>query len=351
MTSTACLRRAGRLAVLGVVAALAAGCGSSGPASSGSSSSSGGSAAPMTMIKMQLSWLPSSQFAGYLVARAKGFYRAAGLDVTIVPGGPNVNDIQSLVSGTADVTVDRTSTLFASVDKGVPVKAVAEFDHESGFWLIAKRSSGITKPADLRGKRIGIFSDDVFEYDAMLSKMGLNPKTDVKTFYEGFTMTPWINNAYPVAMVTSWDELQSVYEAGIKPSQLTFFKPTDYGVGILHGCLIATDHMITGHTAALKAFVQATIKGWQYAYAHPAETVSIVLKAAGPSDSARHEMDQLKAMQNIQWGGSTMPAHWGTIPLSVYQTDANEVQHATPKIVTKTISVSAAVDTSIAGTG
>ena len=335
------------VALCGVIAVLAAGCGSSSP--SGGSSSGSGGGKRSTTIRMQLSWLPFSQFAGYLVAQAKGFYRAAGLNVKILPGGPNVNDIQSLVSGTADVTVDRTSTLFASVDKGIPVKAIAEFDHESGFWLIAKKSSGITKPADLRGKRIGIFSDDVFEYDAMLSKMGLNPKTDVKTFYEGFTMTPWLNNAYPVAMVTSWDELQTVYEAGIKPSQLTFFKPTGYGVGILHGCLIATDQMIQGHSAALKAFVAATIKGWRYAYAHPAEAVSIVLKAAGPNDSKRHETDQLMAMKAIQWVNGKEPAHWGAIPLGVYQVDAKEVENAKPKIVNKPINVSAAVDTAIAG--
>jgi NitT/TauT family transport system substrate-binding protein len=338
-------RRASALGAMAALAALSAGCGSS----SSSSAPSSGGLPSVTSVRMQLSWLPSSQFAGYLVAKAKGFYRAAGLNVTILPGGPNVNDVQSLVSGQADVTVDRTSTLFASIDKGIPIKAIAEFDHESGFWLIAKKSTGITKPADLRGKRIGIFSDDVFEYDAMLSKMGLNPKTDVKTFYEGFTMTPWINNQYPVAMVTSWDELQSVYEAGIKPSQLTFFKPTSYGVGILHGCLIATDQMISSHPAALKAFVAATIKGWRYAYAHPSEAVAIVLKAAGPNDSARHETDQLQAMKSIQWVNGQEPMNWGTIPVGVYKTDATEVEHATPKIVTKPINVSSAVDLSIAG--
>lgn len=339
-------RRASALGAMAALAALSAGCGSS--SSSSAPALSGGSPST-TSVRMQLSWLPSSQFAGYLVAKSKGFYKAAGLNVTILPGGPNVNDVQSLVSGQADVTVDRTSTLFASIDKGIPIKAIAEFDHESGFWLIAKKSSGITTAADLRGKRIGIFSDDTFEYNAMLSKMGIDPKTGVKTFYEGFTMTPWINNQYPVAMVTSWDELQSVYEAGIKPSQLTFFKPTDYGVGILHGSLIATDQMIQSHPAALKAFVAATIKGWQYAYAHPTEAVAIVHKAAGPNDPIRHETDELAAMKAIQWVNGKEPANWGSIPMSVYKTDAAEIEGATPKIVTKQVNVTAAVDQSIAG--
>lgn len=321
---------------------LVAACGSSGGKSSGGSGSSGGGT---TTIRMQLSWTPSAQFAGYLVAQANGFYSASHLDVKILAGGPNVNDVQQIVSGSADMTVDRTSTLFAARDKGIPIKAVAEFDSQSGFWLIAKKSSGITKPSDLKGKKIGIFSDDEFEYDAMMAKMGLNPKTDVKTFFQGFTMTPWLQGQYPVAMVTSWDELQSVYEAGVKPSDLTFFKPSDYGVGILHGSLFSSESLLKDHADAVKAFVAATIKGWQYAYAHPAEAIQIILKAAPKGDSKKHETDQLAAMKQIQWPHGTEPSDWGKIPMSTYQENAKLVQEF--KVVKKPVDVNAAVDTSI----
>ena len=334
------------LSIVAALALLAAGCASSSSPPAAGSGSSPASSAPVP-IRMQLSWLNSSQFAGYLVAKAKGFYSHAGLNVTILPGGPNVNDVQQLVSGAADVTVDRTSTLYAAIDKGIPIKAIAEFDHESGFWLVAKKSTGITKPADLKGKRIGVFSDDTFEYDAMLTKMGLNPKTDVHTFFEGFTMTPFINNQFPVAQVTSWDELQTLYEAGIKPSQLTFFKPSSYGVGILHGSLIATDSIIQSHPQALKAFVHATIQGWQWAYAHPTQAVAIVLAAAGPTDSKRHETDQLNAMKQIQWINGKEPANWGTIPVAAYQAQAKVVENA--HVVNKPVNVPADIDTSIAG--
>jgi NitT/TauT family transport system substrate-binding protein len=245
------------------------------------------------------------------------------------------------------VTVDRTSTLFASISKGIPIKAIAEFDHESGFWLVAKKSSGITNAADLKGKRIGVFSDDVFEYDAMLEKMGLNPKTDVTTFYEGFTMTPFIENQFPVAQVTSWDELQTLYESGIKPSQLVYFKPSSYGVGIFHGCLIATDSIIESHPQALKAFVQATIRGWEWAYAHQPQAVDVVLAAAGPNDSRLHETDQLKAMEQVQWVNGKQPANWGTIPIAAYDAQAKVVQKY--GVVSKAVNVQGAIDTSITG--
>jgi NitT/TauT family transport system substrate-binding protein len=181
-----------------------------------------------------------------------------------------------------------------------------------------------------------------------MKKVGLDPKTDVKSFFQGFTMDPFIANQYPVAQVTSWDELQTLIEAGIPESSLTIFKPSDYGVGILHGSLIATEKMINDHPDALKKFVQATIKGWQYAYAHPDEAVQIVLESAPKGDSKQHETDQLKAMENIQWPNGTEPANWGQIPMNTYQQNAAVVQDA-GNVVTKPIDVSAAVDTSIAG--
>jgi NitT/TauT family transport system substrate-binding protein len=329
-------------AVLGALLVVAA-CGSNGD--SGNGDSGDGSSGGTTTIRMQLSWVPSAQFAGFLVASDKGFYSAAGLDVTILSGGPNVNNIQQIVSGSADMTVERTSTLFAARDKGVPIKAVAELEDQSGFWLIAKKSTGITEPSDLKGQKIGIYSDDEFEYDAMMAKMGLDPKTDVETFYQGFTMDPWLQDKYPVAQVTSWNELQTVYEAGVKPSDLTIFKPSDFGVGILHGCLIASESLLQDHADAVKAFVAATIKGWEYAYANPDEAVQIVLAAAPEGDSEIHEADQLQAKQEVQWPNGVEPADWGKIPMSTYEQNAKVVEDG--GVVNGPVDVAAAVDLTI----
>src|SRR5713226_10396609 len=69
-------------------------------------------------LVLQLKWLPDAQFAGYFVAEAKGFYRKAGLDVTIKPGGPDINPSQVLASGGADVAVDWMASALAARDRG-----------------------------------------------------------------------------------------------------------------------------------------------------------------------------------------------------------------------------------------
>jgi NitT/TauT family transport system substrate-binding protein len=338
-------RRIGITGAALAVAVLAAACGSSG--GSGGSSGSSTSGSKLVPLRFQLSWTPEAEFAGYLVAKAKGYYKQAGLNVTILSGGPNVNDIQQLVNGSADLTIDRTSTLFQAWAKGIPIKAIAETDAQPQIWLVGRKSDGITSVASLRGKRIGVYSDDSFIINTMLKNMhiGLN---QVHVFFQGFNVNPFIANKYPVSEVYLTSDLQSILFGGIKQSELTVFKPAQYGAPIIHGVIIANNKIIQSNPGSLKKFVQATLKGWEYAYAHPYEAISIVLKAAGPSGGTRaYQTAGLTVMKSIQWPSGTMPPHWGAIPTSLYQQNAKVVEST--GVISKPVDVPATVDTSIAG--
>ena len=78
-------------------------------------------ARPRTSVTMQLKWVTQAQFAGYYVAKDKGFYKDAGLDVTIKPGGPDVTPPQVIAGGGADVVVDWMPSALATREKGVPL--------------------------------------------------------------------------------------------------------------------------------------------------------------------------------------------------------------------------------------
>lgn len=333
-----------KFSVIAAASLLAIGLASCGSDDDGGDSGSDGASEPVP-LRMQLSWLPQAQFAGFLVADAKGFYEDAGLDVTVIPGGPNVNNIQQLVSGEADLAVDRVSTLFQSRDKGVPIKAIAEFDQESGFWLVGKKSEGINAPEDLVGKRVGIFADNEFEYLAMLDEMGID-EGDVDTFFQGFTMEPWLNDKYTVAQVTSWNEMQTIYESGVSPDEVTLFKPSDYGVGVLHGAILANEDIIDEEPEALSAFVEATMKGWTFAFENPEEAIDIVMEQAQDADR-QHELDSLEQIKQTQWGDSdTAPEGWGTIPMDNYEETATILEDG--DYVDNDVDVEGSVDTSIA---
>ena len=76
-------------------------------------------------VTLQLKWVADAQFAGYFVAKDKGFYKDAGLDVTIKPGGPDVNPEQVLAGGGADVVIDWMPSALATREKGSPVVNIA----------------------------------------------------------------------------------------------------------------------------------------------------------------------------------------------------------------------------------
>ena len=89
------------------------------------------------MLRFVFQFQPQAQFAGYFVAKDKGFYAAENLDVTIVPGGPDIIPEQQVTNGQADFGVDWVASFLAFRDKGVPIVDIAQIFQSSGLMLIS----------------------------------------------------------------------------------------------------------------------------------------------------------------------------------------------------------------------
>src|SRR6476659_2700750 len=134
-------------------------------------------AAAQDKVTIQLKWVTQAQFAGYYVAKAKGFYKEAGLDVTIKPGGPDIAPPQVIAGGGADVVVDWMPSALASREKGVPLVNISQTFKRSGLELTCRAETGIKKPADFKGKTIGIwYGGNEYPCLSWMSKLGY--KTD-----------------------------------------------------------------------------------------------------------------------------------------------------------------------------
>src|SRR3981189_1371308 len=108
-------------------------------------------------VTIQLKWVSQAQFAGYIVAKEKGFYKDAGLDVTIKPGGPDVAPPQVIAGGGADVVVDWMPSALASREKGGPLGNISQHSTKPGLDLTCRADTGIKKPVDLKDKTVGIW--------------------------------------------------------------------------------------------------------------------------------------------------------------------------------------------------
>ena len=108
-------------------------------------------------VKLQLKWVTQAQFAGYYVAQAKGYYEEEGLNVTILPGGPDIAPTQVMAGGGADVMVDWMPSALAAREKGLPLVNIAQPFASSGMMLTCMADSGIKEPKDFADKTLGVW--------------------------------------------------------------------------------------------------------------------------------------------------------------------------------------------------
>ena len=250
-------------------------------------------------LVLQLKWLPDAQFAGYFVAEAKGFYRDAGLDVTIRPGGPDINPSQVLASGGADVAVDWLASALAARDRGVPVVNIAQIFQHSGLQLTCRRDSGVRRPADLKGKTLAVwFAGNEYPFLAWMAKLGLTTggdKPDVTVLRQGAGVELLVERRAACISTMSYNEYWQVIDAGMKPSQLVVFRYDDEGVATLEDGLYALLAKLADPAMRdrLARFVRASVAGWRFAAApaHQPETIRILMRrgAADAADPQRAE--------------------------------------------------------------
>ena len=133
-------------------------------------------AAKLDKVTLQLKWVTQSQFAGYYAAKALGYYKAFGLDVTLKVGGPSITPEQVVASGGAEIGLDWLPSLLATRDTGTNLENIAQMFARSGMTEIVKKSTGITSIAGMRGKTVGVWCcGNQFELYAALTKNGINP--------------------------------------------------------------------------------------------------------------------------------------------------------------------------------
>jgi NitT/TauT family transport system substrate-binding protein len=127
-------------------------------------------------VTLRLKWFHQAQFAGFYVAKEKDFYKSAGLNVDIQPGGPDFPAIQMVTGGNEQFGVTGADQILIARSKGVPVVALAVIFRRNPFVLFSLAKSGIKTPTDYVGKNIGvkIGGNEELIYRAVLAKAGVD---------------------------------------------------------------------------------------------------------------------------------------------------------------------------------
>ncbi|HYM98181.1 MAG TPA: ABC transporter substrate-binding protein [Aestuariivirgaceae bacterium] len=261
------------------------------------------SAAAADKVTLQLKWVTQAQFAGYYVAKDKGFYEKAGLDVTIKPGGPDIAPPQVIAGGGADVIIDWMPAALASREKGVPLVNIAQPFKRSGMMLTCRADTGIKTPADFKGKILGVwFFGNEYPFLSWMSQLGI-PTTGgsdgVTVLKQGFNVDPLLQKQADCISTMTYNEYWQVIDAGIKPENLVVFKYEDQGVATLEDGLYVLQERLSDpkFVEVMARFVKASMEGWAWARQNPEEAAKIVLE--NDATGAQTEKHQVRMMGEI----------------------------------------------------
>src|SRR5215213_3817262 len=148
----------------------------------------------LTKVTLQLKWVTQAQFAGYYAAKAKGYYEKAGLDVTIKPGGPDIVPEQVVAGGQAQFGLDWLPSLLSNRDRGQPLVNIAQVFQYSGMRELSWKDNNIATPAELRGKKVGVWlGGNEFELLATLGKYKIDKDKDVTIVAQKFDMNAFLS--------------------------------------------------------------------------------------------------------------------------------------------------------------
>ncbi|WP_434287093.1 ABC transporter substrate-binding protein [Celeribacter sp. SCSIO 80788] len=277
-------------------------------------------------VSVRLKWLPQAQFAGVYVAEAKGFYDEAGLDMTVQPGGPNIN-VETLVASGANTfgIASGTEGVLASRAKGLPIKAIG-IDHQiTPYVYVTKADSGIKTAADFKGKTVATwYTGPQYVLFSVLAANGME-QSDVNIVSQSVTLQPFIDGEFDVATATLYNEYNVLLAKGL--TDLTVISPEDSGMVSQQDAIITSDKMIEENPEVVQSFLNATLRGWKYAFEHPDEAIDIVMEA-GTGLEREHQEKMLEKVEELMTGSTGASEGLGYLNMdAIAKVEANLVAY------------------------
>ncbi len=287
-------------------------------------------------VTIQLLWVTQAQFAGYYVAKDKGFYKELNLDVTIKPGGPDTNTEQTLSTGGADLIVGWLALALVARGKGAPLVNISQLFQRSSYVLICLKSSGVKNPSDLVGHSVGVWQfGKEFLFLNWMAKLNIPTEGGPKgvTMVAQRTADLLTNRQAACISALTYNEYWQVIEAGFRSEDLVVFKSSDVGAATLEDGLYASGDRLKdpAFVDKLARFLAASLRGWAWAIENPDEAVKIVL--ANDATRAQTERHQKQMMGEVAKLISDTKTPLGYLDPADYDSTVSLLLSSTPAAV------------------
>ncbi|MQX35707.1 ABC transporter substrate-binding protein [Roseospira navarrensis] len=247
-----------------------------------------------TPVGLQLSWLHSAQFAGSYIALDRGWWAARGLDVSLLPGGPNAPVEPPVVSGTALVGVSAADYTAAAVEQGAPFKILGVAMQKNPFVVASLPGTPVHEPADLVGKRIGmaLANTPVLQALCQLNGVDIDRITMVPTQYSA---QPLLAGEVDCLLCWETDLPVAMERQGIE--SLTMLM-ADHGYVLQSQTYIATEDSLANRRADLVALLAGEVRGWEAYHADPEAAADLTVRMY-PDAGLDPETQRLQAARQV----------------------------------------------------
>ena len=249
-------------------------------------------AAPLGKVRLQLKWTHQFQFAGFYAALEKGYYRDAGLEVSMLEGRPGGDFIRQVAAGEAEYGTEMPDLLLRRNAGETVVVLGAIFQH-SPLALFCR--AGIKSPQDLAGRRVMMRTASEADLRAMIMNEGV-ALDRIKWLEHSFSLGDLVQGDTEAISGYITDHADDLRSWG---TSVNVLQPINYGIDFYGDCLFTSARELSDHPARVVAFRAASLRGWDYAMEHPEEIAQLIHEKYAPKKSVAWLLAEAAAMKPL----------------------------------------------------
>ena len=230
----------------------------------------------LTKVSVRMKWFFAGTMTGWFAAKEEGFFKDAGIDINITPGGPDNNSVKLVAAGTDMFGVAGADELLMAREKGIPVVAIGVLFKDSPICFVSKKKKNITSPVQWAGKTIEVSygSNAEIQYRALVKKYNVK---NIKEVPYTFNLIPLIEDKVDVSVAYRMDQVVTLQRRGI---ELDIITPKEHGINPYGDVIIITEKTLREQPELVRKFVQAAINGFTWSIGHQANAVAHLVKNA-----------------------------------------------------------------------
>ena len=238
-------------------------------------------------------WTAQAQFAGYYVAQEKGFYKEAGLNVEIVHPSPTQPAMKRIQNKESHATTLQLCQAIEIVDEGIDLVNILQTSMNNSMVIVSRRG---VNPLTQKGERIGIWSAGFGQLAICMNK---KEHLDYEWIPFASNVNLFVAGAIDATLAMSYNEYYQLVQTGLPVNEKSVYRFCDHGYNVQEDGLYVTREYYNKHRDEAKKFAQASRRGWEWAAAHPEETLDIVMKYVQESHLITNRVMQKLMLEEV----------------------------------------------------